>query len=170
MMIKPYLVKNNMEKSEQSLDSYLDKSETVIASTSIYDRNSRLVPYKKTKSSLLLSNKYLYIDEFNLLNENEIRSIFKFNYPDALKNGFQFFESFDRNSDYIVSGKSTIKFQFLNQYNEFVYNNTFPRGGYTEVTKAGNKFIELFSDKEFIIEKKLTIDEIFYENLKLLIK
>ena len=170
MMIKPYLVKNNMEKSEQNLDSYLDKSETVIASTSIYDRNSRLAPFKKTKSSLLLSNKHIYIDEFNLLNENETRSIFKFNYPDALKNGFQFFESIDRDSDYIVSGKSTVNFQFLNKYNEFVYNDEFPSGGFTKITRAGNIFIELFSDKEFIIEKKVTIDEMFYENLKLLIK
>ena len=46
------------------IDTYLDKTESKIASTVIYDRETRLEPFRKTKSSLLLSDIFIYVDEF----------------------------------------------------------------------------------------------------------
>ena len=39
------------DELEISIDTYLDKTESRIVSTVIYDRETRLEPFRKTKSS-----------------------------------------------------------------------------------------------------------------------
>lgn len=154
-----------MTESFKKLSEFLERQECEIASTYIYERSSKLVPYSKTKSSLLLSDKYLYIDEFFNKDKREIRNTFKFNYVEALNDEFKFFESIDREKDFATKNITTIKFEFLNKYNTFVFSSIFPKGGLTEISKMGSTYVELYDDKDFINKRILSIEKGFIEKI-----
>lgn len=154
-----------MTEPFKSLNEYLDSQESEIASTYIYERDSRLVPYSKTKSRLLLSDKYLYIDKFFYLDKREIRNIFKFNYIEALNDEFKFFEFIDREEDYATKHITTIQFKFLNKYNTFVFSSLFPKGGFSKLSKMGSTYVEFYDDKDFINKSIISIEKGFIEKI-----
>tara|TARA_B100000242_G_scaffold219070_1_gene160251 strand:+ start:658 stop:1146 length:489 start_codon:yes stop_codon:yes gene_type:complete len=160
------------DELEISIDTYLDKTESRIVSTVIYDRETRLEPFRKTKSSLLLSDIFIYVDEFFFMGKEEHRRIFKFRYLQALEDGFQFFENFDekynRETDYLASGKTNVIFQF-SEYSEMLYDSWYRE--YKKSFVQGMEIIMSPEQKEFFSNEKIfTIDEIFYKNLELLTK
>tara|TARA_B100001287_G_C22603332_1_gene491507 strand:+ start:485 stop:940 length:456 start_codon:yes stop_codon:yes gene_type:complete len=149
------------DELEISIDTYLDKTESKIASTVIYDRETRLEPFRKTKSSLLLSDIFIYVDEFFFIGKDEHRIIFKFEYLQALEHGFQFFENFhekyNRERYYLESETTTVIFKF-SEYAQMLHDSWFSKH------KKGDLSARMSSEKIF------TIDEIFYKNLELLTK